>query len=59
MAKFDRPVKLVNISLIHDSMVARRLLLSSMQEFVHTLFLFKLFYAATFSNAFRNSDKKV
>ena len=59
MAKFDGPVKLVNITLIHDSMLAKRLLLSAVQEFVHILFLFKLLHAATFSDAFRNSDKKV
>jgi len=53
---FDGPLKLVTITLIHDSMLGRRLLRSTVQEFVHALLLFKPFCAPTFFSVFRKGD---
>lgn len=49
LAKFDRPVNLVNIILIDDTMVARRFLLSNMQECAGTV----LVQTFSCSNVFR------
>lgn len=42
--------------LTHDSAVAMELMLSTVQELVHTLFLFRPFYAAVFTNTLNNGD---